>query len=183
MINKICKDAEISMEKCVEAFKKHISKIRTGRASPSLLDSIQIEYYGKMMQLRQLSNILTEDSHTLSITLFDRTLIPAVEKAILTSDLGLTPSSTGTLIIVPIPPLTEERRRALIKAVNSEAEQCRVSVRNVRRYANVKIKSLLKDKIIDEDNDYRLQEIIQKLTNFWIKKIDILLKKKEEELM
>ncbi|CUX95966.1 Ribosome-recycling factor [Candidatus Mikella endobia] len=183
MINEICKDAEIRMEKCVDAFKNHISKIRTGRASPSLLENIKIEYYGKMMPLRQLSNILTEDSHTLSITVFDRTLVPTVEKAIITSNLGLNPSSTGILIRVPIPPLTEERRRDLIKSVHLEAEQCKVSIRNVRRDANVKIKNLLKNKIIDEDKDYRLQDIIQKLTNICIKKLDLLLKKKEEELM
>ncbi|MGL9722216.1 ribosome recycling factor [Sodalis sp. (in: enterobacteria)] len=183
MINEIRKDAENRMEKCVDAFKNHISKVRTGRASPSLLDGIQIEYYGTLTPLRQLANIVAEDSHTLAITVFDRALAPAVEKAIMASDLGLNPSSAGTVIRVPLPPLTEERRRDLIKVVRAEAEQGRVSVRNVRRDANDKVKALLKDKTIGEDEDRRSQDEIQKLTDAWIKKLDSALAEKEAELM
>lgn len=183
MINKIRKDAEIRMGKCVDTFKNHISKIRTGRASPTLLDSIQIEYYGTLTPLRQLANIVAEDSSTLAITVFDRTLTAAVKKAIMTSDLGLNPSSAGTLVRVPLPPLTEERRRDLIKVVRAEAEQARVSVRNVRRDANDKVKVLLKDKTIGEDEDHSSQEYIQKLTDAWIKKLDSALAEKEAKLM
>ncbi|WP_413737232.1 ribosome recycling factor [Sodalis sp. RH21] len=183
MINEIRKDAEMRMEKCVDAFKNHIGKIRTGRASPSLLDGIQIEYYGTSTPLRQLANVVAEDSRTLAITVFDRSLSPAVEKAIMASDLGLNPSSAGTVIRVPLPPLTEERRRDLIKVVRAEAEQGRVSVRNVRRDANDKVKAMLKDKEISEDEDRRSQEDIQKLTDAFIKKVDSALADKEAELM
>lgn len=183
MINKIRKDAENRMEKCVYAFKNHISKVRTGRASPNLLNGIQIKYYGTLTPLRQLANIVAEGSHTLTITVFDPALAPAVEKAIMTSDLGLNPSSVGTVIRVPLPPLTEERRRDLIKMVRAEAEKCRVSVRNVRRDANDKMKALLKDKTIGEDDDRRSQDEIQKLTDAWIKKLDSALVEKEAELM
>ncbi|TKI05901.1 ribosome recycling factor [Martelella alba] len=183
MINEIRKDAEARMEKCVEAFKNHIGKIRTGRASPALLDGIHVEYYGAATPLRQLANVVAEDSRTLAITVFDRTLTQAVEKAILSSDLGLNPASAGTVIRVPLPPLTEERRRDLIKVVRSEAEQGKVSVRNVRRDANDKVKMLLKDKEISEDQDRRSQDDIQKLTDQYIKKIDGALAEKEAELM
>ncbi|XBS68980.1 ribosome recycling factor [Acerihabitans sp. KWT182] len=183
MINEIRKDAEMRMEKCVEAFKNHIGKIRTGRASPGLLDGIHVEYYGTATPLRQLANVVAEDSRTLAITVFDRSLAPAVEKAIMASDLGLNPSSAGTVIRVPLPALTEERRRDLIKVVRSEAEQGRVSVRNVRRDANEKVKAMLKDKVISEDEDRRSQDDIQKLTDAFIKKVDSALSEKEAELM
>ncbi|AEI74963.1 ribosome recycling factor [Candidatus Moranella endobia] len=179
----ICKDTDIRMEKCVEAFKNHISKVRTGRASPSLLDGLQIEYYGTLTPLRQLANVIAEDSRTLAINVFDRILIPAVEKAILSSDLGLNPSVVGTIIRVPLPPLTEDRRRDMIKAVRAEAEQGRVSVRNIRRDANDKVKTLLKNKTISEDEERRSQEDIQTITDAWIKKLDSALEKKEHELM
>ncbi|CUX97267.1 ribosome recycling factor [Candidatus Hoaglandella endobia] len=183
MINEIRKDTEIRMKKCFDAFKNHINKVRTGRAAPSLLNGIQIEYYGTLTPLRQLANVVAEDSRTLAITVFDRTLAPAVEKAIIASDLGLNPSSAGTIIRVPLPPLTEERRRDLIKIVRTEAEQGRVSMRNARRDANDKVKALLKEKTIGEDEDRRSQENIQKLTDAWIKKIDSALVEKEAELM
>ncbi|MGP4123886.1 MAG: ribosome recycling factor [Sodalis sp. (in: enterobacteria)] len=183
MINEIHKDAEIRMEKCVDAFKNYLKKVRTGRASPSLLDGIQIKYYGQLTPLRQLANIIAEDSHTLGITVFDRAMAPAVEKAIMSSELGLNPSSSGALIHVPLPPLSEERRRDLVKVVRAEAEQGRVSVRNVRRDANDKVKGLLKDKSIGEDEDRRSQDEIQKLTDTWVKNLDSALAKKEAELM
>ncbi|KOC88478.1 ribosome recycling factor [Winslowiella iniecta] len=183
MINDIRKDAEQRMDKCVDSFKNHISKIRTGRASPSILDGIMVEYYGAATPLRQLANVTVEDSRTLKINVFDRSLSQAVEKAIMTSDLGLNPSSAGTDIRVPLPALTEERRKDLIKVVRGEAEQGRVSVRNVRRDANDKVKALLKDKEISEDEERRSQDDIQKMTDVFIKKIDSTLAEKEAELM
>ena len=183
MINDIKKDAETRMDKCVEAFKNTISKVRTGRASPSLLDGIMVPYYGTPTPLRQLASVTVEDSRTLKINVFDRSLSPAVEKAIMASDLGLNPSSAGTDIRVPLPALTEERRKDLIKVVRGEAEQGRVSVRNVRRDANDKIKALLKDKEISEDDERRSQDEIQKMTDGYIKNVDVALAEKEKELM
>lgn len=183
VINDIRKDADTRMEKCVEAFKNNIGKVRTGRASPALLDGIVVEYYGTPTPLRQLANVTVEDSRTLKINVFDRSLSQAVEKAIMSSDLGLNPSSAGTDIRVPLPALTEERRKDLIKVVRGEAEQGRVSVRNVRRDANDKIKALLKDKAIGEDEERRAQDDIQKMTDAYIKKVDAALAEKETELM
>lgn len=183
VINEIKKDAQERMDKSVEALKSQINKVRTGRASPSLLDGIVVEYYGAPTPLNQVANVVAEDGRTLAITVFDRTLAPAVEKAIMASDLGLNPSSAGTIIRVPLPPLTEERRKDLIKVVRGDAEQGRVSVRNIRRDANDKIKALLKDKEISEDDERRSQDDIQKLTDMFIKKIDDALTLKEAELM
>ena len=183
MINDIKKDAETRMEKCVEAFKNTISKVRTGRASPSLLDGIVVPYYGTPTPLRQLASVTVEDSRTLKINVFDRSLSAAVEKAIMSSDLGLNPSSAGSDIRVPLPALTEERRKDLIKIVRGEAEQGRVSVRNVRRDANDKVKALLKDKEISEDDERRSQDEIQKMTDAHIKDVDAALADKEKELM
>ena len=183
MINEIRQDAEQRMEKSREALKGHIAKIRTGRAQPSLLDAIQVDYYGSATPLRQLANVVAEDARTLAVTVFDRSLIQAVEKAILTSDLGLNPSSAGTTIRVPLPPLTEERRRDLIKIVKGEGEQGKVAIRNVRRDANDKIKVLLKDKEISENDQHKAEDIIQKLTDQYIKKVDEILADKEKELM
>lgn len=183
VINEIKKDAQERMDKSVEALKSQINKVRTGRASPSLLDGIVVEYYGAPTPLNQVANVVAEDGRTLAITVFDRTLAPAVEKAIMASDLGLNPSSAGTIIRVPLPPLTEERRKDLIKVVRGDAEQGRVSVRNIRRDANDKVKALLKDKEISEDDERRSQDDIQKLTDMFIKKIDEALALKEAELM
>ena len=168
MISDIRKDAEIRMEKCVEAFKNQISKIRTGRASPSLLDGIVVEYYGTPTPLRQLASVTVEDSRTLKINVFDRSMSAAVEKAIMASDLGLNPSSAGSDIRVPLPPLTEERRKDLTKIVRGEAEQ---------------VKALLKEKEISEDDDRRSQDDVQKMTDAAIKKVDAALADKEAELM
>ncbi len=183
VINEIKKDAQERMDKSVEALKSQINKVRTGRASPSLLDGIVVEYYGAPTPLNQVANVVAEDGRTLAITVFDRTLAPAVEKAIMASDLGLNPSSAGAIIRVPLPPLTEERRKDLIKVVRGDAEQGRVSVRNIRRDANDKVKALLKDKEISEDDERRSQDDIQKLTDMFIKKIDDALALKEAELM
>lgn len=183
MLNEIQKDAQDRMEKSLEAFQNHIAKVRTGRASPSLLDGIMVEYYGSATPLRQLANIVAEDSRTLAITVFDKSLAPAVEKAIMASDLGLNPASAGTVIRVPLPPLTEERRRDLTKIVRGEAEQGRVSIRNIRRDANDQIKALLKDKEISEDEERKSQDVVQKITDGMIKKLDLVLAEKEKELM
>lgn len=183
MINEIKRDAKDRMNKSVDALKSQLSKIRTGRAQPALLDGIQVEYYGSATPLRQVANVTAEDARTLAVTVFDRSLIQAVEKAIMTSDLGLNPNSAGTTIRVPLPPLTEERRKDLIKLVRGEAEQGRVAVRNVRRDSNNDLKALLKDKEITEDDDRRAQEEIQKLTDGFIKTIDDVLAAKEKELM
>ena len=180
MINDIRKDAEVRMEKCVEAFKNQISKIRTGRASPSLLDGIIVEYYGTPTPLRQLASVTVEDTRTLKINVFDRSMSPAVEKAIMASDLGLNPSSAGADIRVPLPPLTEERRKDLIKVVRGEAEQGRVSVRNVRRDANDAIK---KDKELPEDEQKQTLEESQKLTDKYIKDVDSICEAKKKEIL
>ena len=183
MINEIKQDAQARMEKSLEALKSHISKIRTGRAQPSLLDGLQVEYYDSPTPLRQVAIVVAEDARTLAVNVFDKSLIGAVEKAILTSDLGLNPSSAGTTIRVPLPPLTEERRRDLIKIVKSEGEQGKIAVRNVRRDANDQIKALLKDKEISENEQHKAEEEIQKLTDSYVKKVDEVLAAKEKELL
>lgn len=183
MINDILKDSKTRMEKSVEALKGQLSKIRTGRAHPSLLDGIQVSYYGANTPLRQVANVSVEDARTLTISVFDKTLIQAVEKAILQSDLGLNPMSAGTTIRVPLPPLTEERRRDLVKVVRNEAEGARVAVRNIRRDANADLKTLLKDKEIGEDDERKAVDEVQKLTDAFVKKVDEVLADKEKELM
>ncbi|AKZ66062.1 ribosome recycling factor [Candidatus Palibaumannia cicadellinicola] len=183
MINEIQKNTDVRMEKCVESFKTNISKFRTGRASPSILDRIKVNYYGTITPLRKLANIVAEDSRTLVITLFDLSLIKLVEKAIISSDLGLTPYSSGMGIRLILPPLTEERRRNLIKLVRGEAEKSKVYVRNLRRDANDKVKTLLKNKIISIDEDHKYQSHMQKLTEVWINKLDCILAEKERELI
>lgn len=183
MINDILKDAKSRMEKSVDALKTQLSKIRTGRAHPSLLDGIHVSYYGADTPLRQCANVSVEDARTLMITVFDKSLIQAVEKAILTSDLGLNPVSAGTTMRIPLPPLTEERRRDLVKVVRGEAEGARVAVRNIRRDANADLKALLKDKEISEDDERRAGDETQKLTDLYVKKVDEVLAAKEKELM
>lgn len=183
MIKQISEAANERMNKSVEALKQTLSKIRTGRAHPALLDGLQVDYYGSSTPLKQLGSIIAEDARTLAITVFDKSMTQAVEKAIMTSDLGLNPMSAGTVIRVPLPALTEERRRDLVKIVRNEAEQGRISVRNIRRDANAEIKALLKAKEISEDDDRRSQDDIQKLTDAAVKKIDQILELKEKELM
>ncbi|MDP5254857.1 MULTISPECIES: ribosome recycling factor [unclassified Vibrio] len=183
MINEIKQDAQSRMEKSVESLRNNLSKIRTGRAHPSLLSGISVEYYGAPTPLNQVANVIAEDARTLAITVFDKELTPKVEKAILQSDLGLNPMSAGTVIRVPLPPLTEERRKDLVKIVRGEAEGGRVAIRNIRRDANADLKSLLKEKEISEDEDRKAQEEIQKLTDAAVKKVDEALAAKEKELM
>jgi ribosome recycling factor len=183
VIEDIKDDARQRMEKSIAALKGQFSKIRTGRAHPSLLDSIMVPYYGTPTPLKQVANVIAEDSRTLALTVFDKSAIQAVEKAIMQSDLGLNPSSAGSTLRIPMPPLTEERRKDLIKVVRAEAEQGRVSIRSVRRDANADIKELLKEKEIGEDDSRKGEEDIQKLTNEFVKTVDDMLATKEKELM
>jgi ribosome recycling factor len=183
VINEIKQDAQERMDKSVEALRNTLSKVRTGRAHPSLLAGISVEYYGAPTPLNQVANVVAEDARTLAITVFDKELTPKVEKAIMTSDLGLNPMSAGTIIRVPLPPLTEERRKDLVKIVRGEAEGGRVAIRNIRRDANNDLKALLKDKEISEDEDRKAQDEIQKLTDVAVKKVDEVLAAKEKELM
>lgn len=171
------------MKKSIEALKHELAKIRTGRAHPSLLDHIMVSYYGNEVPLTQTANVAVEDARTLTVTPWERSMVQAIEKAIMTSDLGLNPSTAGAVIRVPMPPLTEQRRRDLIKVVRQEAENARVAVRNIRRDANNELKAALKDKQISEDQERRSQEQIQRLTDQYIKEIDVLLSEKEADLL
>ena len=183
MIEDIKKDAGERMGKSVEACRHELSKIRTGRAHPSLLDHITVEYYGADTPLSQVANGAVEDSRTLSITPWEKSMVQVIEKAIMTSDLGLNPNTAGTVIRVPLPPLTEERRKDLIRVVRHEVEGSRVAIRNIRRDANGDLKELLKEKEISEDEERRGQETVQKLTDQYIAEVDKLLEAKEAELM
>lgn len=183
MIEDIIKDAEARMRKSVDALHTEFTKIRTGRAHPSLLDHVSVDYYGTATPIRQVANVTVEDSRTLAITPYERNMVAAVEKAIMNSDLGLNPSSAGTVIRIPMPPLTEERRRDLVKVVRHEAENARIAVRNIRRDANSDFKDLLKDKEISEDQERQSGERVQKLTDKYVVKVDEALATKEAELM
>lgn len=183
MINDIKKQAKEKMDKAVASFQTQLSRVRTGRAQPALLDGVMVDYYGSATPLKQVGNIVAEDARTLAITVYDNNAVKAVEKAILNSGLGLNPVVAGTSIRIPLPPLTEERRKELVKVVKGEAEKERVSVRNIRRDANNDLKELVKDKEISEDESKRAQDDIQKLTDDYVKKIEDILSAKEKELM
>ena len=183
MINDIQQDALNRMNKSIEAYKTELSKIRTGRAHASLLDYVTVEYYGSDVPISQAANISVEDSRTLAVTAWDSSMVKAIEKAIMTSDLGLNPNSAGTVIRVPMPPLTEERRKDLVKVVKELTENARVAVRNIRRAANDDLKSLQKEKEISEDEERKGQELVQKVTDQSIAKLEALLQEKEKELM
>lgn len=183
MIDDIKKDAADRMAKSVESLSHELAKIRTGRAHPSLLDHIMVSYYGSEMPIRQVANVNAEDARTLAVTPWEKNMVQAIEKAIMQSDLGLNPNTAGTVIRVPMPALTEERRRDLIKVARNEAEQARVAVRNIRRDANHELKELVKEKMISEDDERRGQEIVQKLTDQYIKDVDAVLAEKEQDLM
>jgi ribosome recycling factor len=171
------------MGKSVEALVHELAKVRTGRAHSSLLDHIRVDYYGSEVPLSQVANINTEDARTLTVTPWEKPMVAVIEKAIMTSDLGLNPMSAGTVIRVPMPPLTEERRKDLIRVVRHEAEGAKVAIRNIRRDANQELKELVKEKVISEDDERRGQEIIQNLTDQHIKKVDEVLAEKEKDLM
>lgn len=183
MIDDIKSDTEERMGKSVEALGHELAKVRTGRAHPSLLDHIRVDYYGSEVPLSQVANINVEDARTLTVNPWEKQMIAPVEKAILTSDLGLNPMSAGTVIRVPMPPLTEERRKDLIRVVRHETENTRVAVRNIRRDANHNLKEMVKEKMISEDDERRAHEIIQKMTDKYIKEAEALLEVKEKDLM
>jgi ribosome recycling factor len=183
MIDDIKKDAKTRMGKSVESLVHELAKVRTGRAHPSLLDHIRVDYYGSEVPVSQVANINVEDARTLSVVPWEKNMVAVVEKAILTSDLGLNPMSAGTVIRVPMPPLTEERRKDLIRVVRHEAEGAKVAIRNIRRDANHDLKDLVKEKMISEDDERRGQDVIQDLTDQHIKQVDELLAEKEQDLM
>ena len=183
MIDEILKDAADRMKKSIASMQSELAKIRTGRAHPSLLDHITVEYYGAEVPLGQVANISAEDSRTLSVAPWEKDMVKVIEKAIMTSDLGLNPATAGMVIRVPMPLLTEERRRDLVKVVRQEVENGRISVRNIRRDANNDFKELLKEKEISEDEERRAEDQIQKLTDQSIAEMDQFLHEKEQELM
>jgi len=183
MIDDIIKDARIRMGKSVEALKQELAKIRTGRAHTSLLDHITVEYYGTDVPLSQAAKVSVEDARTLAVTPWEKPMVQVIEKAIMSSDLGLNPATAGEVIRIPMPPLTEERRKDLVKVVRHETENGRVAIRNIRRDANHHLKELLKEKEISEDEDRRAEEGVQKLTDEFIAEMDQLLDQKEQELL
>ena len=183
MLNEIKKDASSRMAKSVAALRQELTKIRTGRAHTSLLDHITVEYYGSEVPLNQVSNVGVEDSRTLTVTPWEKDMVAKIEKAIMTSDLGLNPASAGTVIRVPLPPLTEERRKDMIRVVRNEAEGGRIAIRNIRRDAIHDVKELLKEKMIGEDDERRAEDEIQTITDKYIAEIDKTLAEKESELM
>lgn len=183
MLESIKKEAETKMHKSIDMLKHDLAKLRTGRAHPSILDGIVVEYYGTPTHLNQLASITVSDVRTLTVTPFDKNSLAAIDKAIRNSELGLNPSSAGTTIRVPLPPLTEERRLALVKQMKASAEDARVSIRNVRRDANNSIKNLLKDKTITEDEERRAQDSVQKVTDKYISEIDKMVHEKEADLL
>ncbi|MDX1515231.1 MAG: ribosome recycling factor [Woeseiaceae bacterium] len=183
MLEDIKKDAAGRMKKSVESLRVELTKIRTGRAHTSLLDHITVEYYGAEVPLNQVSNVGVEDSRTLTVTPWEKDMVPVIEKAIMTSDLGLNPATAGTVIRVPLPPLTEERRKDMIRVVRQEAEGGRVAIRNIRRDAIGDIKDLMKEKMIGEDEERRAEDEIQAITDKYVAEIDKVLAEKESELM
>lgn len=183
MIDDIKNDAMTRMGKSVESLVHELAKVRTGRAHPSLLDHVKVDYYGSAVPISQVANINVEDARMLTVVPWEKNMVAAVEKAIMTSDLGLNPMSAGTVLRVPMPALTEERRKDLIRVVRHEAENAKVAVRNIRRDANHDLKDLLKEKMISEDDERRGQDLIQDLTDKHIKKVDELLDEKEKDLM
>jgi len=183
MIEELKKDAETRMGKSIESLKGDLTKLRTGRAHPSLLEHITVDYYGSEVPLSQVANINVSDARTLSVSPWEKQMVQAVEKAIMNSDLGLNPASAGEVIRVPLPPLTEERRKDMIKVVRQEGESCKVAIRNIRRDVLGDIKSLLKDKEITEDDDRRAQDDVQKITDKYIAEVDKVLEVKEKDLM
>ncbi|MDD3447749.1 MAG: ribosome recycling factor [Gammaproteobacteria bacterium] len=183
MIEEIRKDAEARMGKSIEALRHELAKLRTGRAHPSLLEHIRVDYYGSEMPISQVANVSVGDARTLIVTPWEKNMVPVVEKAILTSDLGLNPATAGTTIRIPLPPLTEERRRDLIKVVRHEGENTKVAIRNIRRDANQHFKELVKEKEISEDQERQAQEQVQKLTDKYTAEVDVVLAEKEKDLM
>jgi ribosome recycling factor len=182
-INDVTTDAKARMARSIDALRQELSKLRTGRAHPSLLDHIRVSYYGSDMPLNQVANVSVQDARTLGVAPYDKGMVSAIEKAIRDSDLGLNPVSAGNLIRVPLPALTEERRKDLIKVVRHEAEAARVAIRNVRREANHALKELVKEKAVSEDQERRAEDEVQKLTDRFVAEVDKVLQAKEADLM
>lgn len=182
-INDVTTDAKNRMARSIDALRQELSKLRTGRAHPSLLDHIRVSYYGSEMPLNQVANVSVQDARTLGVAPYDKGMVGAIEKAIRDSDLGLNPMSAGNLIRVPLPALTEERRKDLIKVVRHEAEAARVAIRNVRREANHALKELVKEKAVSEDQERRAEDEVQKLTDRFVAEVDKVLQAKEADLM
>lgn len=183
MINEIKKDAQDRMGKSISSLKQALSKVRTGRAHPSLLDHLTVDYYGTDVPISQVANISVEDGRTLAVTPWEKPMVQAIEKAIMKSDLGLNPATAGTVIRIPMPPLTEETRRDLVKVIRGDGESAKVAVRNIRRDANNDLKDLLKEKEISEDEDRKAQDNIQTITDQSIADIDKIVSDKEADLM
>lgn len=183
MLNEIKKDAQARMAKSIEALRHDLTKLRTGRATTALVDHLKVNYYGSDMPLTQVASVTVTDARSLTISPWEKQMVSAVEKAILASDLGLTPNTAGTVIRINIPALTEERRRDLSKHVHGEGENAKIAIRNIRRDANQQVKDLLKEKQITEDEERQNQDDIQKLTDKAIKDVDEVVKAKEQELM
>ena len=183
MIGDIKKDTRIRMSKSLDSLRTELAKIRTGRAHPSLLEHVQVDYYGSLVPISQAANVSIEDSRTLAVTAWDKSMVQALEKAIMKSDLGLNPVTAGTIIRIPLPPLTEERRISLGKVVHTEGENAKIAIRNIRRDANHHLKEMLKNKEISEDDDHRAEQDIQQLTDSHVKQVDEVVAVKEQELM
>ncbi|MEN9705420.1 MAG: hypothetical protein RLZZ393_1299 [Pseudomonadota bacterium] len=183
MLDDFKKDATDRMQKCVQSFQADLRKLRTGRAHPSLIENLKVEFYGSDTPLNQVANIAIEDARTIVVTPWDKTMVGAIEKAVYKSDLGLTPMSAGAVIRVPLPPLTEERRRDILKVVSKDAEAAKVAVRNVRRDVLQDVKEALKEKLISQDDERKAQDEIQKLTDKFVAEIDQHVGVKEKEIM
>jgi ribosome recycling factor len=183
MLADIQKDARNRMTKSLDSLRHELAKIRTGRAHPSLLEHVHVDYYGSDVPIGQAASVVVEDARTLSVTPWDKNMVSVIEKAILTSDLGLNPSTAGQVIRIPLPPLTEERRRDLGRVVHQEGENAKIAIRNIRRDANHHIKELLKEKEISEDDERRAEQDIQAVTDVAVKKVDEIVAEKEQELL
>lgn len=183
MLEEIKRDARVRMSKTLDSLRTELAKIRTGRAHPSLLEHVQVDYYGSLVPISQAANVSIEDARTLAVTAWDKTMVQALEKAIMKSDLGLNPVTAGVIIRIPLPPLTEERRVSLGKVVHHEGENAKIAIRNIRRDANHHIKDLLKSKDISEDDDHRAEQEIQQLTDTNVKQVDEIVAVKEQELL
>ena len=183
MLEDLKKDATERMAKCVAALKVEFKRMRTGRASTALLEHVKVEYYGSEMPLNQVANVVVEDARTLAVTPWDKSMVPVIEKAIMKSDLGLTPNTAGAVIRLPVPALTEERRKELVKSAKHEAENARVAVRNVRRDVMNDLKDMLKEKLVSQDDEKRAHDEVQKLTDRFVGEIDAVLAEKEKDLL
>ena len=183
MLEDIKKDAADRMAKCVAALRNELKKLRTGRASTSVLEHLRVDYYGSEVPLTQVANVAVEDSRTLTVVPWEKQMVPVIEKAIMKSDLGLNPATAGTVIRVPVPALTEDRRRELTKVVRHEGEVARIAIRNVRRDVMQELKEMLKEKLISEDVDHKAHEEVQKLTDKHVAEVDQVIAEKEKDLM